>query len=80
MKLLPLIYQESEVSQIEKQIESVIHIITYLGIWSLHCGSPDDSYDNTIILSFVGQTTLVMSIVFIIHLTIKSFHFVSIVH
>lgn len=27
------------------------------GIWSLHCGSPDESYDNTIILSFVGQTT-----------------------
>ena len=27
------------------------------GVWSLHCGPSFESTDNTLILSFVGQTT-----------------------
>ena len=27
------------------------------GIWSLHCGTGSEEFDNTVILSFVEQTT-----------------------
>ena len=26
-------------------------------IWSLHCGADDSGLDNTLVVSFVGQTT-----------------------
>jgi hypothetical protein len=29
------------------------------GIWSLHCGADDSGLDNTLVVSFVGQTTWV---------------------
>ena len=37
-----------------------MYMCTYIhdtGIWSLHCGADDSNLDNTLVVSFVGQTT-----------------------
>ena len=35
-----------------------VYVLMYcIGIWSLHCGADDSDLDNTLVVSFVGQTT-----------------------